>query len=199
MPAGFARLQRLEAPLVAAALEGVHASWVLEVAPTASASPEFPARRCRVLVDGARCRWPFMAPLDQWPLESRSAPAVLLRHVWQPAFEIDPLDEALRVLRPGGVLISVTANPWHPLAWREIGRDALRLPSWPHFQIMHARRGCRLATPAASQFRGFVPGLSAVLVLVARKPAEPARIQPMRFSQPRMTTGGVSATQCRAA
>ena len=199
MPAGFDRLQRREAPLVAAGLAGVHARWLLEIAPTASASPDLSVERCRVLVDGATCRWPFRAPLDLWPLEDRSVPLILLRHVWQPAIEVDPLDEALRVLKPNGVLISVTANPWHHLAWREIGRDALRLPSWPHFQILHARRGFSLATPMASQVRGFVPGLSAALVLVARKPAEPARIEPLRFSRPQAAPGAAAVTQCRAA
>jgi SAM-dependent methyltransferase len=199
MPAGFARLQQREAPLVAAGLAGIHARWLLEVAPTASASPELPVERCRLLVDATACRWPFRAPLDCWPLEDRSVPVILLRHVWQPAIEVDPLDEALRVLKPGGVLISVTANPWHHLAWRELGRDALRLPSWPHFQILHARHGFSLATPMTSQVRGFVPGLSAALVLVARKPAEPARIEPLRFARPQASPGAAAVTHCRAA
>lgn len=199
MPAGFTRLQPREAPLVAAGLDGLNARWLLEVAPTASASPELAVERCRVLVDGTDCRWPFRSPLDRWPLEDRSVPVVLLRHVWQPAIEVDPLDEALRVLKPGGILISVTANPWHHLAWRELGREALRLPSWPHFQILHARHGFSLATPIASQVRGYVPGLNAALVLVAQKPVEPARIEPMRFARPEASHGAAAVSQCRAA
>ena len=199
MPAGFTRLQRHEGPPVSAGLEGLHARWLLEVAPTASASPELSIERCRVLVDGQSCRWPYVAPIDYWPLEDRSVPVILMRHVWQPAVEADPLDEALRVLKPGGVLISVTANPWHPLAWRELGRSALSLPSWPHFQIMHARRGFSLSVPVFNQVRGFVPGLSPVLVLVAHKPAEPARIRPLRFAGPQTVPGGATVTQCRAA
>jgi SAM-dependent methyltransferase len=199
MPAGFTRLQAREKALVAAGLAGVNPPWLLEVAPTASASPELALPRCRVLIDGRGCRWPFRAALDGWPLEDRSVPAILLRHVWQPAIKCDLLDEALRVLKPGGVLVSVTANPWHPLAWQELGRDALRLPSWPHFQIIHARRGFSLSVPALNQVRGFVPGLSSALVLVARKPAEPSRIEPVRFSRPRVVHGTAVATQCRAA
>lgn len=199
MLAGFTRLQARESVLVAAGLNGVSAPWLLEIAPTASASPEVAMDRCRVLIDANSSRWPFRAPLDAWPLEDRSVPVIVLRHVWQPGIGADLLDEALRVLKPRGVLVSVTANPWHHLAWRELGREALRLPSWPHFQILHARRGFSLATPMASQVSGFVPGLSAVLVLVARKPAEPARIEPLRYAQPRVAPSGAVATQCRAA
>lgn len=199
MPAGFAGLQPLEARLVTAALEGVQARWLLEIAPTASASPEVDLERCRILIDGERCRFPFHAAIDQLPLEDRSVPAVLLRHVWQPSIVLDPLDEALRVLKPGGVLISVSANPWHRQAWRELGTRAMRLPSWPQFQLIHARRNLSLAVPAVNQLRGFVPGLTAALVLVARKPAEPGYIEPIRFSEPRMAPGSVAVSHCRAA
>lgn len=199
MPAGFGRLQTREGPLIETGLVGLRAPWLLEMAPTASASPELDIERCRILVDGRQCRWPFLAGLEELPLEDDSVPAVLLRHVWQPAVECDPVDEVVRVLKPGGVLISVSANPWHRLAWSELGRAALRLPSWPHFQLLHARRGLELAVPAASQVRGFVPGLAPVLVLIARKPAEPARIEPLRFRQPRGVPGSPAVTHYRAA
>lgn len=199
MPAGFGRLQSAEGALIAAALDGAHAPWLLEVAPTASASPEVGVPRCRVLVDGQECRWPFRAALDEWPLEAESVPAVLLRHIWQPAVKIDPVPEILRILRPGGWLISVSANPWHRHAWSELGRQALALPSWPHFQLLHARRGLQLAVPARNQVRGFVPGLTPALVLIARKPAEPARIEPVRFATPGSVPGRPAVTTCRAA
>ncbi|QKK02203.1 MAG: class I SAM-dependent methyltransferase [Pseudomonadota bacterium] len=199
MPAGFAALQRLETGLVQAGFGAFRVPWLLEMAPTASASPELPLERCRILVDASRCRWPFVAGLGELPLENNSVPAALLRHVWQPGIRINPLDEIARVLRPGGILVSVTANPWHRLAWRELGRHALGLPSWPQLQVMHARRHFELAVPAASQLRGFVPGLTPVLVLVARKPSEPARVEPIRFRQPRMVRGTPALSQCRAA
>src|SRR5699024_1694763 len=127
MPAGFAALQALETRLVEAGFAQPRPNWILEVAPTASASPRTGLRRRRVLVDAHTCCWPFRARLDCWPLEDDSVPAVLLRHVWQPAICGDLLEEAARVLRPGGALVSVSANPWHRLAWRELGRTALKL------------------------------------------------------------------------
>lgn len=199
MPAGFARLQAKEGPLIEAGLSGFRVPWLLEMAPTASASPEVGVERCRVLVDDRQCRWPFVAAIDELPLEDQSVPAVLLRHMWQPAVQANPVDEIVRVLKPGGVLISVSANPWHRLAWSELGREALKLPSWPHLQLLHARRGLALAVPAQSQVRGFVPGLAPVLVLIARKPAEPARVEPLRFHQPRSLHGSPAASHCRAA
>lgn len=199
MPAGFAGLQSLEARLVEAGFGSPPPRWILEVAPTASASPRVAAGRSRVLVDGARCRWPFIAELESWPLDDDSVPAVLLRHVWQPAVRANVLDEAVRVLRPGGLMVSVSANPWHPLAWREIGRSAMRLPSWPQFQFMHLRSSLQLSVSAITQLRGLVPGLAPVLVLVARKPAEPARVEPLRFARPQVAAGSPAPSQCRAA
>ncbi|NBD95033.1 MAG: hypothetical protein GVY11_00950, partial [Gammaproteobacteria bacterium] len=92
-----------------------------------------------------------------------------------------------------------SANPWHRLAWRELGRSALRLPSWPQFQWMHARCDLQLSISASLQLRGLVPGLVPVLVVVARKPAEPARIDPIRFRQPQLAGGSAVPSQCRAA
>lgn len=199
MPAGFAGLQRLETRLVEAGFDKSRPNWILEVAPTASASPQIELRKSRVLVDADSCCWPFRAELDCWPLDDDSVPAVLLRHVWQPAIRGDLLSEATRVLRPGGMLVSVSANPWHHLAWRELGRSALRLPSWPQFQWMHFRCELRLSVSANVQVRGLVPGLVPVLVVVARKPAEPARIEPLRFRQPQAAGGSAVPSQCRAA
>ncbi|HSH27981.1 MAG TPA: methyltransferase domain-containing protein, partial [Wenzhouxiangella sp.] len=115
MPAGFSGLQALETRLVEAGFAQPRPNWILEVAPTASASPHIASasphihlRRSRVLVDGDTCCWPFRAELDCWPLDDDSVPAVLLRHVWQPAIRGDLLQEAARVLRPGGALVSVS-------------------------------------------------------------------------------------------
>jgi len=199
MPAGFAGLQALEARLVEAGFARPRPDWILEVAPTASASPQVDLCRSRVLVDAESCCWPFRAELEAWPLDDDCVPGLLLRHVWQPAIRGDLLGEAARVLKPGGVLVSVSANPWHRLAWRELGRDALRLPSWPQFQWMHARCSLTLSVSASLQLRGLVPGLVPVLVLVARKPAVPARIEPFRFRQPRVAGGAALPSHYRAA
>lgn len=201
MPAGFSGLQALETRFVEAGFEQSRSNWILEVAPTASASPQIALRRTRVLIDADFCCWPFRAELDCWPLDDDSVPGILLRHVWQPIIRSDLLGEATRVLKPGGVMVSVSANPWHRLAWRELGRSALRLPSWPQFQWMHARCDLQLSISASLQVRSLVPGLVPVLVVVARKPAEPARIEPLRFRQPRAQVAGGSPvpSQCRAA
>ncbi|NBB92972.1 MAG: hypothetical protein GVY32_07385 [Gammaproteobacteria bacterium] len=198
-PAGFSALQALETRLVEAGFAERRPNWILEVAPTASASPRTDVRKSRVLVDADCCCWPYAAALDRWPLDDDSVPAVLLRHVWQPAIRGDLLGEAARVIKPGGLLISVSANPWHRLAWRELGRSALRLPSWPQFQWMHARCDLQLSISASLQVRGLVPGLVPVLVVVARKPTVPARIEPLRFREPSLAGGSAVASQCRAA
>lgn len=199
MLAGFSALQGLESRLVEVGFGRLRPSWILEVAPTASASPQIGFRRSRVLIDAASCRWPFRAELERWPLDDDSVPGLLLRHVWQPAIRADLLMEAARVLRPGGVLVSVSANPWHRLAWGELGREAWLLPSWPQFQWMHIRRALHLSMSASLQLRSLVPGLVPVLVAVARKPAEPARINPLRFQQPRLVEGSALPSQYRAA
>jgi SAM-dependent methyltransferase len=199
MPAGFSGLQPLETRLVEAGFEHPRPNWILEVAPTASASPQIALQRSRVLVDAESCCWPFRAELEAWPLDDDSVPALLMRHVWQPAIRGDLLGEAARVLRPGGVLVSVSANPWHRLAWRELGRSALRLPSWPQFQWMHSRCHLSLSISANVQVRGLVPGLVPVLVVVARKPAQAARIEPIRFRRPQVAGGSAVPSQCRAA
>ncbi len=198
-PSPFVALQSAENRLVGALAPEMQADWLLEIAPVTSPSPSVGLRRARVLFNVAGCCWPFRGALDALPLDSESVPALLLRHAWQPGASADPLEEALRVLRPGGWLISVSANPWHPAAWRELGRGALWLPSWPHFQLLHARRQLELAVPGRAFWRGLVPGLSPALVLLARKPKRPARVLPMKFSRPRFAGAPTAVAQCRAA
>ena len=197
--AGFTSLQSAENTLVPAAFGDSLPEWLLEIAPVSAPSPALGMARSRLLFDDESACWPFCCRLDELPLDDDSVPAVLLRHVWQPAVSADPLDEVLRVLKPGGVLVSVSANPWHRRAWQELGKSALRLPSWPHFQVLHARHSLSLGVPSAGQWRGLVPGLTPVLVLVARKPQRPARVEPLKFRRPQLATGSAPVSLCRAA
>ncbi len=197
--AGFTSLQSAENALVPTALGPSLPEWLLEIAPVSAPSPALRVPRTRVLFDENNICWPFCCPLDRLPLDDDAVPAILLRHVWQPGVLADPLEDALRVLRPGGLLISVSANPWHRRAWQELGRSALRLPSWPHFQVLHARHALSLGVPSVSQWRGLIPGLTPVLVLVARKPQRPARVEPLKFRQPRMAAGAAPVSLCKAA
>lgn len=197
--AGFARLQTAESRLLAAALVDQSPQWLLEIAPVGGPSPALESPRSRLLFDDHRLCWPFAARLDALPLDTDSVPAVLLRHTWQPGVDCDPLSEALRVLRPGGLLISISANPWHQQAWQELGRAALRLPSWPHLQLLHVRHSLKLSVPSPVRWRGLVPGLSPLLGLVSHKPSRPARVKPLKFRQPQLAPGRAAVSLCRAA
>ncbi|TVQ28767.1 MAG: hypothetical protein EA370_16105 [Wenzhouxiangella sp.] len=197
--AGFTSLQSAENALVPAALGDPLPEWLLEIAPVTAPSPALDVDRSRLLFDRDAACWPFRCRLDELPLDDDAVPAVLLRHVWQPGLSVDPLDEVLRVLKPGGLLVSVSANPWHRRAWQELGRSALRLPSWPHFQVLHARHSLSLSVPSAGRWRGLVPGLTSVLVLVAHKPRRPARVEPIKFRRPQLATGSAQVSLCRAA
>jgi len=198
-PSPFAALQSVENRLVPAAFDGLKPDWLLEIAPATSPSPSLAFDRCRLLFNDDGYCWPFRSHLDELPLDSESVPAVLLRHLWQPGLTADPLPEVLRILKPGGSLVSVSANPWHAGAWRELGRSAMWLPSWPHFQLLHARLRLDLSVPPRVRWQGLVPGLTAVLVLVARKPARPARIRPLVFRRPTVMPPSGAVSQCRAA
>lgn len=199
MIAGFSSLQTAENRLVPMALGDQLPEWLLELAPVSAPSPGLPVKRARMLFDDQGLIWPLRARLDELPLDDDSVPAVLLRHVWQPGVAADPLPELLRVLKPGGLLISVSANPWHYKAWQALGKGALMLPSWPHFQLLHARHSLSLSVPARELWRGLVPGLTSALVLIARKPARPARIMPIKRREPRLAGAPAAASLCRAA
>lgn len=195
----FAALQSAENRVVPGAFVGLDPEWVLEMAPVTSPSPRLDLDRVRILFNADGCCWPFRSPLDELPLDSDSVPAVLLRHLWQPGLPAHPLGEILRVLKPGGAIVSVSANPWHPAAWKELGRSAMWLPSWPQFQLLHARHQLALSVPGRDLWQGLVPGLTPLLVLVSSKPARPASVRPMRIRQPRFTPSAAAVSQCRAA
>ncbi|MEN1727192.1 MAG: hypothetical protein AAGJ52_02015 [Pseudomonadota bacterium] len=197
--AGFSQLQALENRLVVPLVDEVNPTWVLELAPMASSSPAVTATRERILVGSEGVQWPFTSSMDALPLDDDSVPLVLLRHLWQPGVLADPLIEAARVLKPGGVLISVTANPWHRKAWQSLGRDALWLPSWPRWQVMHAHSHLELCRRGSSHWKALVPGLSPVLILMARKPHRPAQIRQLKFARPPLRVAAAAASQCRAA
>lgn len=195
----FAALQAAENRLVPAALGDPRPDWILEMSPVTSPSPNLGLVRARVMVNEGGCCWPFRARPDELPLDSESVPAVLLRHLWQPGMPVDPLPDILRVLKPGGLLVSVSANPWHPSAWFELGRSAMWLPSWPHFQLLHGRHRLELDLPAHALWRGLVPGWSPILVLTARKPQRPATIRRLSFARPVLAGPSGAVSQCRAA
>lgn len=199
MIAGFSSLQTAENRLVPMALGDQRPEWLLELAPVSAPSPGLDVDRVRLLFDDQGLTWPLRAHLDEWPLDDDSVPAVLVRHAWQPGVAADPLPELLRVLKPGGLLISVSANPWHRKAWQELGKGTFMLPSWPQFQLLHARHSLQLSVPARELWRGLVPGLSPALVLVSRKPARPARVTPIKSRQPTLAGASATASLCRAA
>ena len=198
-PRPFVALQSTESRLIGALVAAERAEWALEIAPATSPSPELNLPRVRIMFNSAHCCWPFLAPLDALPLDDESVPAIILRHAWQPERPCDLLTDALRVLKPGGWIVSISANPWHPAAWRELRQKALWLPSWPQFQVLHARHSLCLATPGRNVWQGLVPGLTPILALLARKPSRPARIRPVRFARPRLSAMPSPATHCRAA
>jgi SAM-dependent methyltransferase len=197
--AGFNQLQTLENRLVAPLVGDAQPNWVLELAPVSSSSPALDCPRERILVNSSGACWPFAARLDALPLDSESVPLVLVRHLWQPGLAADPLSDVMRLLKPGGLLISVTANPWHRTAWQTLGKDALWLPSWPRWQWMHATRPMELLTSEAMRWKALVPGLSPVLVLVARKPRRPAQVRQIRFGRQRVPAAAAAVSHCRAA
>jgi len=197
--AGFAQLQTFENRLVAPLVDEINPTWVLEMAPMASSSPALSVSRERLLIDRVGISWPFSSQIDSLPLDAESVPLVLLRHLWQPGVTADPLADIARVLKPGGTLISVTANPWHRKAWQVLGRQALWLPSWPRWQILHAQGSLEICPRHSFQWKSMVPGLSPVLILVARKPRRPAQVKHVKFGQPVFQGANAAVSQCRAA
>jgi len=175
--------------------------WLVECAPVTSPSPRLvtPAVRERMLFDAKGVTWPFVAAFDALPIDDDTLPAVLIRHAWQPAMAAMSLAEWVRVLKPGGSLIALSANPWHPLVWRLLGCEAFRWPSWPHFVWAHSHPELKLKLNPFHRGARRWPGLSPVLVLVAQKQRRAAPVRPFKRRAVAVQPARALLTQCRAA
>jgi SAM-dependent methyltransferase len=199
MIAGFAGLQKSENELVPRLIEDAGVDWIVECAPTASPSPVITAPRHRMLLNAAEFVWPCRVPADLMPFADEALPAVLLRHLFWLQAGTALLEQSVRCLKPGGLLVSISANPWHRASWRELGRDAFRLPAWPRFLLQHARHGLLIQYPVRQQWQGFIPGVAPLLVVVARKPPRAALVHRLRVARPRGDVRPAMPTTCRAA
>lgn len=199
MIAGFGRLQNAENELVPDLLERAGVDWIVECAPASSPSPAIRVPRHRMLLGEEEWVWPCRVPADLLPFADEALPAILLRHLFWLESGQRLLDESVRCLKPGGLLMSISANPWHRGSWQELGRDALHLPAWPGFLMQHARHHMQLQFPARAQWRGFIPGVSALLVVVARKPPRATTVKRMKLRRAVGTPSGAIPTSCRAA
>lgn len=199
MIAGFARLQPVENRMVPALVDGAGIDWLVELAPASSPSPSLSAPRHRMLADHQGWVWPCRLPAGLLPFQDESLPALLVRHLfWLPS-AADLLAECMRCLKPGGLLISVSANPWHRGSWSELGTRALHLPAWPLFLYQHGRYDLLLEVPAKDRLRGLVPGVSPVLVVAGRKPPRGAPVRRLEFRNVVRPTARAIPTSCRAA
>lgn len=199
MIAGFARLQNAENELVPRLIADAGVDWLVECAPAASPSPAIRVPRHRMLLDGGQWVWPCRLPADLLPFACDSLPAIVLRHLFWMESGNSLLAEAIRCLKPGGLLVSVSANPWHRYSWRELGKNTLHLPAWPKFLMQHARHQLLLQYPARQQWRGFIPGVLPLLVVVARKPPRAAPVERLRLRRTVAASGRAVPTSCRAA
>lgn len=199
MTAGFDRLQNAENALLGPILSEAGVDWILELAPASAGAPALGVPRHRMLMGDAGWTWPFRAPPDSLPLANDRVPAIAIRHLFWRPFGPALLDEAVRCLMPGGLLVSVSANPWHHSSWRELGRDALRLPAWPRLLMQHSRQDLVLQISTAAHWQGFVPGISSLLIVVARKPPRGAQIRKLDFRAQTRSLNRPVATSCRAA
>ncbi|MEX2497846.1 MAG: hypothetical protein WD397_03090 [Wenzhouxiangellaceae bacterium] len=199
MISGFARLQKTENELVPRLIEGVGVDWMLECAPVSSPSPVIGVPRHRMLLDEHEWVWPCRLTAGLLPFADEALPAILVRHLFWLDCGSLLLDECIRCLKPGGLLVSISANPWHRCSWQELGRDAFRLPAWPRFLMQHARHQLLLQYPARQQWRGFIPGVAPLLVVVARKPPRAAPVRRLRLRRPVGTSPRAVPTSCRAA
>jgi len=199
MIAGFAGLQKSENELVPRLVRDAGVDWIVECAPTASPSPVIGAPRHRMLLGAAEFVWPCRVPADLLPFADEALPAILLRHLFWLQTGSALLEESIRCLKPGGLLISISANPWHRASWRELGRDAFRLPAWPRFLVQHARHGLMLQYPVRQQWQGLIPGVAPLLVVVARKPPRAAPVQTLRVARTAGNMPSAMPTSCRAA
>jgi len=134
------------------------------------------------------------------PFLDETFDVVLLRHALEVAQAPEALlDEAIRVLAPGGSLVLTGVHPvsgWAPwFYWRARGRQALRLPLRLGYRLQRQgveiawvrRVGRVLPSPAASRGRRGAPW-GGGYVLMARKPsrlATPFQRVPARAPLPR--------------
>ncbi|GAB4171103.1 MAG: hypothetical protein Kow0020_05630 [Wenzhouxiangellaceae bacterium] len=168
MVAGIAGLQAVENRLLPPLLMHSGVAWLLECAPVSAVSPAISLPRHRLLFEDDLWVWPFRAQFDRLPLATAALPALLIRHLFWTGSRFEMLDELVRVLKPGGLLVSVSLNPWHRAAWR-IARDRRgRLPAWPVFLWLHRRLGL-MVLPGLPAWRQCI---SPLLVIVARKPPQ---------------------------
>ncbi|MEM1081141.1 MAG: hypothetical protein AAGH65_06125 [Pseudomonadota bacterium] len=195
----FAALQRVENLLIPELVHSAGVDWLIEMAPLTSPSPALNLVRHRVMLDEHGWAWPFQSPTLSLPFRDEEFPAILMRHMFQPGVQPNVLDEALRCLMPGGLLISVSANPWHRAAWQAMGRKALQLPAWPQLLYRCNQHHLEIQLAGHQSWRGLVPGLSPVLVMVARKPPRAAKVTKLKFPEIRSAAAALSASQCRAA
>lgn len=200
MSVGFASLQQAENAVIPELLRGAGVQWLVEFAPAVSPSPAIDVPRHRVLHDASGWIWPFRGEGDTLPFADESLPAILVRHLFWDERAQGRFEEALRALAPGGLVVSVTANPWHRNSWRELGRDSFRLPAWPRFLYLHARHDLMLQIPRRQYWTSALPGVSPLLLVVGRKPPRSATVRRLdlrrRFSP---VVEPAASTTCRAA
>lgn len=199
MIAGFARLQNAENELVPRLISDAGVDWLVECAPAASPSPAIRTPRHRMLQDAGEWIWPCRLPAALLPFASDSLPAIMLRHLFWLESANSLLAETIRCLKPGGLLVSISANPWHRCSWQELGRGTFQLPAWPRFLMQHARHQLLLQYPARQHWRGFIPGVAPLLVVVARKPPRAAPVSRRRMRRAVGSPGRAVPTSCRAA
>lgn len=191
---GFSGLQNQETRAVGPLVAEAGIDWLLEMAPLASPSPKLTVPRLRMLLAADGWRWPVRAQTCPLPFPDESLPAVMLRYLIRPAVDGDLLEDVHRCLVPGGALILVAANPYHPRCWRQGGPGVIRMPGRVRLLGRLARLGFRpvVSPPPLS--------VSPVWALAARKEGGAARVRQVRFERTRRPPGRVLAgSTCRAA
>lgn len=194
MLSGFSGLQVQETRVASPAVAEAGIDWLLELAPLNSPSPALSVPRLRLLLDERGWRWPVCAEVCPLPFADDSLPAVMMRYLVRPGVDATLLDEVHRCLVPGGALVLVAANPFHPRCWREAGREVLRLPG--RWRLVMRLRQLGFEPAAATP----VVGLSPVWVMCVRKAGGAGRVQRVRFEHRRSPVRSLAAgSTCRAA
>ncbi len=197
---GFPGLQRIENRIVPETVREAGAAWILEISPMASPSPALDLPRLRCLVNADGIGWPVQAHFDALPFADESLPAVLVRHLHQSAFSTPLYEEIRRCLIPGGLLISVSASPWHPATWRVLGFRAARLPGPVRLQTLHLRMGLKPMQVGFESLSQLIPLASRLVLVASRKPPRPGSVHRLRFQrQPPRGAAAAINSWCRAA